>query len=101
MIDRQAYRLFVIVAVVAVLASIGAVLWASSGDSQNRFLSASLSSAVIILTFKIPDVPVVADVSARGIKRRSGAGSEYEWPDRLPFGNGRERNIISVMERRT
>ena len=34
MLDRQAYRSFAIVIVVAVLAAAVAVLWASSGDSQ-------------------------------------------------------------------
>jgi hypothetical protein len=34
MIDRAAYRLFAIVAVVAVLASIAAAFWALSGDSE-------------------------------------------------------------------
>ena len=34
MIDRQAYRSFAIVIVVAILAAIVAVLWASSGDSE-------------------------------------------------------------------
>jgi hypothetical protein len=34
MIDRQAYRSFAIVIVVAILAAIAAVLWASSGDSE-------------------------------------------------------------------
>ncbi|HXP77298.1 MAG TPA: hypothetical protein VN823_24390 [Stellaceae bacterium] len=34
MFDRQAYRSLAIVAVVAVLAAAGAVLWASSGDSE-------------------------------------------------------------------
>jgi uncharacterized membrane protein YjjP (DUF1212 family) len=34
MLDRQAYRSFGIVIVVAVLAAALAVLWASSGDSQ-------------------------------------------------------------------
>ena len=34
MIDRQAYRQFAIVIVVAILAAIGAALWASSGDSE-------------------------------------------------------------------
>jgi hypothetical protein len=101
-IDRQAYRLFAIVAVVPVLASIGAVLWTSSGDSQDRFLSVSLSSAVIILTSKIRHVPVVAErLGFRGVKRCSGAGLNVRGPIELPFGNEREGNIISVMERRT
>jgi hypothetical protein len=34
MLDRQAYRSFGIVIVVAVVAAAVAVLWASSGDSQ-------------------------------------------------------------------
>ncbi len=34
MIDRAAYRLFAIVAVAAVLASISAAFWALSGDSE-------------------------------------------------------------------
>ncbi|HEV3177334.1 MAG TPA: hypothetical protein VGZ72_15180 [Stellaceae bacterium] len=34
MFDRQAYRSFAIVAVVAILAAAGAVLWASSGNSE-------------------------------------------------------------------
>jgi hypothetical protein len=34
MFDRQAYRSFAIVAVVAILAAAGAVLWASSGNSD-------------------------------------------------------------------
>ena len=89
MIDRQAYPLFVIVAVVAVLASIGAVLWASSGDSQDRFLSASLSSAVIILTSKIRDVPVVAErLGFREVKRRSGGGLNVSGPIDFRLGMG-------------
>ena len=34
MLDRDAYRSLAIVAAVAVLAAAGAVLWASSGDSE-------------------------------------------------------------------
>jgi hypothetical protein len=43
MIDRQAYRLLAVVAVVGVLAALGVGLWAASGD-----LGVSIGSAVIM-----------------------------------------------------
>jgi prolipoprotein diacylglyceryltransferase len=49
MLDRQAYWSFAIVVVVAILAAVVAVLWASSGDSQVTLEGeAALALGVII-----------------------------------------------------
>ena len=50
MFDREAYRSFAIVAVVAVLAAGLAVLWASSGDSEVSLIGDIALGVGVLLT---------------------------------------------------